>query len=110
MFWELLQIFRRPKDFLGCPRPLLGSSLASLGRYAGVVLVFSGAGASIFKEFYCGANKSLRIFNMTKMAAKRSKQAKIMGNTGSLRSDIQTLSQSRLPLFKLDEFCKFLLL
>ena len=24
MFWELLQNFRRPKDFLGCPR-LLGS-------------------------------------------------------------------------------------
>ena len=30
MFWELLQKFRRPKDFLGCPAAglLLGNSLA----------------------------------------------------------------------------------
>ena len=48
MFWELLQKFRRPKDFLGCPR-LLGScwavallsfSLKKIHKTVGFVLSF----------------------------------------------------------------------
>ena len=41
------------------------------GVFSVVVLVFTGEGRLLFTSSFLAANKSLRIFNITKMAAKR---------------------------------------
>ena len=56
----------------------------SIGHYASrasvVVLVFAGARSSLLlKNSILAVNKSLRIFNVTKMAAKRSQRAMLNG-------------------------------
>jgi len=55
-----------------------------------VVLVFKGARRLLFSSSILATNGRIpRIFNITKMVAKRSQRAVLMGNTESLKREIR---------------------